>query len=56
MKELLKSWKRSYEALESNFMNIDSGIHAGYLACLELCIQQLEAAIRLEEALGELND
>ena len=45
MKELLKSWKRSYKALQSNPMNVDPGISAGYLACLELCIQQLEASI-----------
>ena len=45
MKELLKSWKRSYEALESNPMNLDPGISAGYLACLQVCIQQLEETL-----------
>lgn len=26
-------------------MNLDPGISAGYLACLQVCIQQLETAI-----------
>lgn len=59
MKELLKSWKRSYKALESNPMNLDPGISAGYLACLELCIQQIESSINekdLDRATCEWSD
>lgn len=46
--DLLANWKSVYQSLIGNPLNVDEGIARGYLACLGVCIQQLEELLESE--------